>query len=237
MVNESFVKKAGWKDPIGKEVDFFYKNQKYTVVGVVRDFHYESLLGEIRPQLYTKDPQFQYGQVYARLETAQLSQAVTSVEMLFKQQFPLVPWQYTFKEEENRNQYASEQRWKQIIGFGAILTILISCFGLFGLATLSAEKRRKEIGIRKVLGASVSNVAGRLSVDFLKLVFVSALIALPAAWWAAHAWLQNYPFRISLGAWIFAGALGLVLLIALVTVLYQAIRAALANPVRALRAD
>lgn len=237
MVNESFVKKAGWKDPLGKEVDFFYRNKKYTVIGVVRDFHYESLLGEIRPQLYTKDPQFQYGQVYARLETEQIQQAITSVEMLFKQHFPLVPWQYTFKDEENRKQYASEQRWKQIIGFGAILTILISCFGLFGLATLSAEKRRKEIGIRKVLGASVGNVAGKLSADFLKLVLLSALIALPASWWAANAWLQNYPFRISLGAWIFAGALAMVLLIALVTVLYQAIRAALSNPVQALRSE
>jgi putative ABC transport system permease protein len=237
MVNESFVKKAGWTDPIGKEVDFFYRNHKYRVIGVVKDFHYESLLGEIRPQLYTKDPQFQYGQVFARLETAQLSQAVTSVEMLFKQQFPLVPWQYIFKDEENRNQYASEQRWKQIIGFGAILTILISCFGLFGLATLSAEKRRKEIGIRKVLGASAGSVAGKLSVDFLKLVLLSALIALPASWWAANRWLENYPFRISLGAWIFVGALGMVLVIALATVLFQSIRAALANPVNALRSE
>lgn len=237
LVNESFVRKAGWQDAIGKEVDFFYRNHKYRIIGVVKDFHFESLLGEIRPQLFTKDPTHRYGQVLARLKDGQVPQTLTQIEMTFKKTFPLVPWQYTFRDEDNRNQYASEQRWKQIIAFGAVLTILISCFGLFGLATLSAERRRKEIGIRKVLGASVSSVTGKLSMDFLRLVLLSALIALPASWWAAHAWLQNYPYRISFSGWMLAGALVMVMLIALLTVIYQSLRAALANPSDALRAE
>jgi hypothetical protein len=237
MVNESFVKKAGWSDPIGKEVDFFYFERKYRVIGVVKDYHYESLLGEIKPQLMIKDPKYRYGLVGVRIREGKAKEALPAIEGLFKQLFPLVPWQYEFKEEQNRRQYESEQRWRQIIAFGAALTILISCIGLFGLATLTAEKRKKEIGIRKVLGASVSSVANRLSVDFLKLVFISALIALPASWWASNKWLENYPFRIEVSAWIMLGALLAVVLVALCTVSYQAIRAAMANPVASLRSE
>jgi putative ABC transport system permease protein len=237
MVNESFVKKAGWKDPIGKEVDFFYFEKKYRVIGVVKDYHFESLLGEIRPQLFIKDPKYNYGMAGVRVKPGKTREAITAVEDLFKRQFPLMPWQYQFKEDQNRRQYESEQRWKQIVAFGAILTILISCIGLFGLATLTAEKRRKEIGVRKVLGASVTSIANKLSVDFLKLVLVSSLIALPTSWWAASKWLENYPFRIQMSVWILLGALLSVLTVALATVLYQSIRAARANPVTSLRTE
>lgn len=237
LVNEAFVRKAGWKDPIGKEVDFFYRNQKYQVVGVVKDHHYESLLREISPQLFTKDPRHTYGMMLVKLGPNNISEAVKSVEATFRKNFPLVPWSYEFRDDANLKEYESEQRWKQIMGFGAVLTILISCIGLFGLATLTAEKRRKEIGIRKVLGASVSSVANKLSADFLKLVMVSACIALPVSWWAASKWLENYPFRIGMNAWMLVGAVAVVMLIALVTVLYQSIRAAVTNPVNSLRSE
>jgi putative ABC transport system permease protein len=139
--------------------------------------------------------------------------------------------------EKNRRKYEAEEKWKQIMSFGAILTIFISCIGLFGLSVLSAEKRTKEIGIRKVLGASVNGVVTILSKDFLKLVFISLIIAVPAAWLVAHKWLQNYPYRIELSWWLFASAGLLVILIALITVSFQAIKAAMANPVKALRTE
>jgi putative ABC transport system permease protein len=236
LVNEAFVKKAGWKDPIGKEVDFFYRNKKYRVAGVVKDYHYESLLEEIRPQLFTKDNR-EFGTLLVRLRPGGTSLAVKDIEQIFKKQRPLQPWKYEFVEDRNRQQYASEQKWKQIMSFGAILTILISCIGLFGLASLTAEKRKKEIGIRKVLGASATSVANRLSFDFLKLVLLSGAISLPLSWWAANKWLENYPLRIQVNAWILLGALLAVVLVALVTISYQAIRAALANPVISLRSE
>jgi putative ABC transport system permease protein len=134
-------------------------------------------------------------------------------------------------------QYQSEAKWKQIITFGALLTIFISCIGLFGLATLSAEKRTKEIGIRKVLGASVTTIAGKLSGDFLKLVILAAIIAAPLAWWIMNMWLQNYPYRIQVSWWLFGFAAMIVLFIALITVSFQAVKAAIANPVKSLRTE
>jgi putative ABC transport system permease protein len=139
--------------------------------------------------------------------------------------------------EENRKNYEAEAKWKQIMLFGAILTIFISCIGLFGLSVLSAEKRTKEIGIRKVLGASVNRVVTILSKDFLKLVCIALVIAIPAAWLVANKWLQNYPYRISLSWELFAMGGILVVFIALVTVSFQAIKTAVANPVKSLRTE
>jgi putative ABC transport system permease protein len=139
--------------------------------------------------------------------------------------------------EQNIKNYEVEAKWKQIILFGAALTIFISCIGLFGLSVLSAEKRTKEIGIRKVLGATVQGVITILSKDFLKLVFISLIISIPVAWIAANEWLKNYPYRITLNWWLFASAGILVILIALITVSFQAIKAAIANPVKSLRTE
>ena len=150
---------------------------------------------------------------------------------------PFRPYKYEFKDNSNRLQYEAEDKWKQIISFSAILSIFISCIGLFGLATLAAEKRTREIGIRKVLGASVSNIATKLSRHFLQLVLISIVIAFPAAWFVLHKWLENYPYRITMGPGIFLGTAFLVFLIALFTVGSQAIRAARANPVNSLRSE
>ena len=147
------------------------------------------------------------------------------------------PYAYTFKDQENLMLYAMEAKWKQIILFGAVLMIFISCIGLFGLSVLAAERRTKEIGIRKVLGASIGSVVQILSVDFLALVGIALLIAVPAAWYAASKWLVNYPYRIGLSGWIF-GAAGLVVVgIAVLTVSFQAVRAGRANPVQSLRVE
>ena len=141
------------------------------------------------------------------------------------------------KNDENSKQYVEIEKWKRIILFGAILTIFISCIGLFGLSVLSAEKRTKEIGIRKVLGASVQQIVTTLSTDFIKLVAFALIIASPLVYVAANKWLQNFPYRIAISWWLFASAGILVMLIALLTVSFQAIKAAIANPVKSLRSE
>ncbi len=237
LVNETFVKEAGWKEPLGKMVDFWYRNKKYTVVGVVKDYHFLSLAEKIPSQLFIMNPQFSYRDIFIRLKPGNTAESINYIEKTFKKLFPFKVYKYSFKDEENAEQYYSVAKWKQIISFGAVLTIFISCIGLFGLATLSAERRKKEIGIRKVLGSSVQAIVIKLSNDFLKLIILSALIASPAAWWAMQTWLENYPYRISLNIWMFAAAGLLVVLIALATVSFQAVKAAVANPVDSLRTE
>ncbi|MDO3625104.1 ABC transporter permease [Mucilaginibacter sp. BT774] len=237
LVNEEFVKQAGWKNPIGQVVDFFYNKQKYTVVGIVKNYHFLSLTEKTPAILYTMKPDYPFGNIFVKISDKNKSESLNHIQKEFKALFPFIPYQYKFKDAEVAEQYDKEAKWKQIVTFGAVLTIFISCIGLFGLATLSAERRRKEIGIRKVLGASVEGIVRKLSTDFAKLVAIAAIIAVPAAWWAMHKWLENYPYRIDINAWIFVLAGAVVLFIALVTVSYQAIRAAIANPVNSLRTE
>jgi putative ABC transport system permease protein len=238
LVNETFVKKAGWKNPIGRLVTFKYNNNKiYQVIGVVKDYHFAALNQEIRPQLFTMNNANLYGTFYIRIRPNTATKSLQYIQKLFKQFFPFSPYSYVFKNEANLRNYESEARWKQIILFGAVLTIFISCIGLFGLSVLSAEKRTKEIGIRKVLGASVQSIVTALSKDFIKLVMVALIIAVPLAWMAVSKWLESYPCRITLSWSIFAWAAGLVIMIAFFTVSFQAIKAAFANPVKTLRRE
>lgn len=238
LVNESFVKEAGWKKPLGQEVNFWYKNnKKYNVIGVVKDYHFKSLNEKIGPQLFTMSPQNNYGMAYIKLRPKTATSSLAFIRTTFKNLFPVSPYSYTFKQDENIKSYEAEAKWKQIMLFGAIFTIFISCIGLFGLSVLSAEKRIKEIGIRKVLGASVGDVVASLSKDFLKLVILSIIIALPVAWIVAGKWLESYPYRIALSGWMFSAAAMLVIFIAMATVSFQAIKAAVANPVKSLRTE
>lgn len=237
LVNETFVKEAGWKNPIGQLVDFYYNNKKYAVVGVVKDYHFLSLKEKTPTQLFIMNPQYSYRQIFVKLKPGNSAEPLHYIEKVFKELFPFKVYHYTFKDEINAEQYYSESKWKQIISFGAVLTIFISCIGLFGLSTLSAERRKKEIGIRKVLGSSVQDIVIKLSNDFLKLIILSAMIASPIAWWAMNTWLENYPYRISLNIWMFATAGLLVVLIALATVGFQAVKAAVSNPVESLRTE
>ncbi len=238
LVNESFVKKAGWKSPIGETVNFFYNNNEiYKVVGVVKDYHYLALNQKIGPQLFTMKNSNLYGTFNIKIKPGTETESLKFIQKTFKQNFPLSPYSYIFKNDQRIKDYEAEAKWKQIIFIGAILTIFISCIGLFGLSVLSAEKRTKEIGIRKVLGASVNSVVTTLSRDFLKLVLIALVAAIPLAWMAADKWLQNYPYRITLDWWLFAIASLLVLFVALATVISQAIKAAIANPVKSLRTE
>ena len=238
IVNEAFAAKAGWKNPIGQEVNFWYnENEKYTVIGVVKDYHYQALTKVIEPELFTMKPGNGFGKTFIKINPGTATASLGHIEKTFKKLFPLSPYAYVFRDEENRKKYDAEAKWKQIMLFAAILTIFISCIGLFGLSVLSAEKRTKEIGIRKVLGASVAGIATNLSRDFLKLVIIALLVAIPFSWLAAGKWLENYPYRITLSWWMFASAGVLVVLIALATVSFQAIKAAVANPVKSLRTE
>jgi putative ABC transport system permease protein len=237
LVNETFVKTAGWKNPIGQVVNFWYNNEKYSVIGVVKDYHYNALNQQIEPQLFTMKAGNEYGMALIKIKPKTETASLKHIETTFKKLFPINPYSYIFKDEENFRNYEAERKWKQIMLFSAILTIFISCIGLFGLSVLSAEKRTKEIGIRKVLGASVNSVVTILSRDFVKLVILALLISIPLAWLSANKWLENYPYRISLSWQMFLLAGVLVILIALITVSFQAIRAAIANPVKSLRTE
>jgi putative ABC transport system permease protein len=178
-----------------------------------------------------------YGTYFIKIKPGSATESLKWIQKTFKQFYPLSPYSYTFKNDENRKQYADVEKWKQIILFGSILTIFISCIGLFGLSVLSAEKRTKEIGIRKVLGASVQQIVTTLSTDFIKLVAIALIIATSLVYIAANKWLQNYPYRIEMSWWLFASAEILVMLIALFTVSFQSIKASFANPVKSLRTE
>ncbi len=236
IVNESFVKAANWKNPVGETIQILgSSNETYHVIGVVKDYHYASLTQKIRPQLFSMNGL--YGTYYIRIKPNTAATSLKWIQKTYQQFYPMSPYSYVFKNDENRMQYANIEKWKQIILFGAILTIFISCIGLFGLSVLSAEKRTKEIGIRKVLGASVKGIVTTLSKDFIKLVGVSLIIAIPAAYMVGNKWLNNYPYRITQSWWLFAIAAILVILIALVTISFQAIKAAVANPAKSLRTE
>jgi putative ABC transport system permease protein len=239
IVNETFVKTAGWKEPLGKKVDFFWDSGRiYTVVGVVKDYYYGSVKGEIKPQLFTMDPRSgKFGQLWVKINPVNTSSTLQYIQKTFRAALPLQPFLYDFKKDTNAAQYASEQKWKQIISFAAILTIFISCIGLFGLASLAAQKRTKEVGIRKVLGAGVTDIVRKLSMGFLSLGLIAFLIAVPAAWWVANKWLQGYPLRIEISIWIFVFALLLIVSVSILTVSFQAIKAAVANPVKSLKSE
>ncbi|RYY26407.1 MAG: FtsX-like permease family protein [Sphingobacteriaceae bacterium] len=238
LVNEAFVKLAGWKNPVGETVNFWYKNNEtYQVVGVIKDYHFAPLNQKIMPQLFTMKNSNFYGDLYIKIKPNTATASLNQIRKMFKNLFPLSPYSYRFKNDENLKNYETEARWKKIILFGAALTIFISCIGLFGLSVLSAEKRTKEIGIRKVLGASVQSIVTVLSLNFVKLVAVALLISFPISWLAANKWLENYPYRIQLNWWLFTSAGFLVILIALATISFQAIKAALANPVKSLRSE
>jgi len=237
LVNEAFVQQAGWKQAVNKQLTSFENNHTYTVVGVVKDYHFKPLTEKITPQLITMNASADYGMVYIKLKPGTETASLQYIANTFKTLFPLSPFTYNFKDQQNARSYAAEARWKQLLLFSALLTIFISCIGLFGLSVLSAEKRTKEIGIRKVLGASVSSIVSILSADFLKLVFLSLIVAGPLAWVVLSKWLEQYPYCITLNWWMFAAVAVLVTMIALTTVCFQSVKAALANPVKSLRTE
>jgi putative ABC transport system permease protein len=164
-------------------------------------------------------------------------QAISKIEAVLKKDNPAYPFEYRFVDSQMNDMFSDEILIRKLSGVFASLAILISCLGLFGLAAYTAERRTKEIGIRKVLGASVASISGLVSKDFIKLVLIASLIAFPIVWWIMHDWLKNFEYRVEISWWIFLAAAVLAALIALITVSSQAIKAAVANPVRSLRTE
>ncbi len=239
LVNEAFVKTADLKDPIGHEINFFLTKERKIIVGIVKDYHFASLRDAIGPQCFATRPEGKepYRQMLIRIKANSEASSLPYIEQTFRKLFPLQPYTYQFDDEQNRQKYAAEAKWKKVVLFGTLLTILISAFGLFGLSILTAEKRFKEIGIRKVLGASVRTIALTLTKDFLLLISLSLLIAMPIGYFAGTTWLENYPYRINMSVWVFVGTAIMVVTIAIFTISYQSIKASLMNPVESLKRE
>jgi len=235
IINESALKRIAYKDPIGKPLTFWQK--KGTIIGVLKDFHFNSLHVPINPIVLRLGENIGWGAAIVRTETSKTKEALVNLEKVCKNLNPKFPFTYKFSDEEYQKLYKSEQVVSHLARYFAFLAIFISCLGLLGLVIFTAEQRTREIGIRKVLGATVSNVVGLLSKDFLKLVFIANLISWPLGWWAMSKWLQNFEYRTAINWWVFVLAGFAAVLIALVTTSFQAIKAAIANPVKSLRSE
>lgn len=234
ILNESAVKATGYKDPIGQPFTLFRTHGK--IIGVVKDFHFHSMHTPIGPMVF-KYGENMPGAVLIRTQPGKTREAVAGIEKLCKQINPAFPPSYDFVDDQYRNLYQNEQIINKLSNAFAFLAIFISCLGLLGLAMFTAEQRIKEVGIRKVLGASVQSLFGLLSQEFLLLVIIALLIATPVAWYAMDKWLQGFAYRTPLQWWVFAISGGLIILIAMVTVSFQAIKAALVNPIKSLRSE
>lgn len=240
ILNETAAKAFGWNNTtaIGKTI--IRENSSrgtdvpYHVIGVVKDFNFQSLHQPITPLLMTLEPD--WGLIF-KVKTAGIRDLIASMKTKWDQFNTGEPFTFTFMDDLYNKTYAAEQNTGTILNIFALLTILVACLGLFGLATYTAEQRTKEIGIRKVLGASVMSVTKMLSTHFIKLVFIACLIAFPLSWWAMSQWLQSFAYRINISWWIFLAAAIIAILIALITVSFQAIKAAVANPVESLRSE
>nr|MCU0341839.1 ABC transporter permease [Spirosomataceae bacterium] len=236
IINEVAAKIMNYKDPVGKEVTF--GGTKCHIVGVAKDFHHSSVQVAIEPLiLYLQPKNENWGFVVVRTQAGQTKQALASVEQTFKKFNANFPFEYWFTDQEYEATFKSESIISTLANYFAFLAIFISCLGLFGLAAFTAEQRTKEIGIRKVLGASVSNLVGMLSKDFIVLVLIATLIAFPLAWYLMNDWLEKYAYRIEISWWIFALTALLAVSVALLTVSFQAIKAALMNPVKSLKTE
>lgn len=244
LLNETAVKTLGLTDPVGKQVfsSDFDPNQveeAFTVVGVVKDFHYQSLHKNIEP-LFLVSPAGNNGLnafINVRIKAGEFAQTITQIEQKWKQFWPERPFRFTFMDSDLNELYAAEQTSKKIFSLFSLLAIFIACMGLLGLAAYVTQRRTKEIGVRKVIGASTLQIVGLLSKDFLKLVLIALVIATPIAWFGMNRWLQDFAFAISLSWWMFALAGILAIGIAFLTVSFQSIKAATANPIQALRDD
>jgi putative ABC transport system permease protein len=238
LLNETAVKWMGFKDPIGQVLYNPYENTHWHVVGVVRDFVYGTPYGEIPPVMIQGPASAPFTTMHIRFNPANSTAAsLEKTQTIFKRYNAAYPFDYHFVDQEYARKFEDEQRTKTMAGLFAALAIFISCLGLFGLSAFIAESRIKEIGVRKVLGASVPGITRLLSTDFIRLVLIAFAIAAPVAWYAMSRWLAGYAYRITMGWAVFALAGTLAVVIALLTVSFQAVRAATVNPVDSLRSE
>jgi len=234
VINEAMAAKLGLKDPVGKRIENGW--QKFNVIGVMEDFNFESMKQSVTPLCFSLG-NYNSSIISVKIEGADVRKVINYASSVWKNFSPNQPFRYTFLDESFANMYADVKRTGNIFTSFAILAIIIACLGLFALSAFMAEQRNKEIGIRKVLGASVSGITTMLSKDFLKLVILSIVIASPFAYWAMTKWLQDYAYRISIAWWMIAVAGFAAIVIALITITFQTIKAAIANPVKSLRTE
>lgn len=234
------IKKLKLKYPeqvLGKQlIAGEFDDQKGTIVGVVKDFNTESLIEPIEPVLIANYPGM-FRSVAVKLSSPDLQGAIGTIRKNWEETYPQEVFDYQFLDDQIADLYRKEDLQQKLIWAAACIAIIISCLGLLGLVSLITLQRTKEIGIRKVLGASVTQITTLLSRDFLKLVFVAIIIASPVAWYAMNVWLENFAYRINISWWMFALSGLLAVIIALITVGFQAVKAALANPVYSLRTE
>jgi putative ABC transport system permease protein len=233
IFNQSAIAEMGLKNPVGKTVSLWGKNKQ--IVGVVKDYHYKSLYDKVGPSFIEYNPNNENTLVKIRAGTEQ--QTIAGIKNLFSKYNQGLEFTYSFLDDDYNRLYASEQRVVVLSKCFAGIAIIISCLGLFGLAAFTAQKRQKEIGIRKVVGASVSNITTMLSGDFLKLALLSLVIAFPVSWWLMNNWLRSFAYRITISVYVFLIAGLSVILITLLTVSFQSIKAAISNPVKSLRTE
>jgi putative ABC transport system permease protein len=247
ILNETAVKDLGWGKPadaLGREIywdKWVGKTEADTVkrgrvIGVVKDFHFKSFHQKIEPLVLHIFPAG-FNEFVVRIRPENSAATLGFLEQKWAKLAPNWPFDYKFLDDQFAKLYESEQAFGRLFGVFTGLSIFVACLGLFGLASFTAQQRTKEIGVRKVLGASVGSIVALLSRDFLKLVGIAFLLAAPLAWYFMGQWLQNFVYRVEMGWWVFVLAGGLALLIALLTISFQSIKAALTNPVRSLRSE
>ncbi|HRI20342.1 MAG TPA: ABC transporter permease [Panacibacter sp.] len=243
ILNEAAVNILGFKDPLKETLyrpNFSDQNGingalGYRVVGIVKDFNFSSMHQHVGPLIIQLSEN--WGSIAMRVNTQNISAVINTVESKWKNMVPAQPFNYSFMDADFNKTYTAEQQTGKLFITFAVFAIFIGCLGLFGLVTYAAEQRTKEIGVRKVLGASVGGIVTMLSKDFAKLVLIASVIAFPIAWWAMYEWLQSFAYRITISWWVFVVAGAAAIVIALITVSFQAIKAAIANPVKSLRTE
>jgi putative ABC transport system permease protein len=235
IFNELAIAKMGLKDPIGKTVHLWGEDRE--IIGVVKNFNFQSLYEEVKPAFFDLAVNQRASKIVVRIAAGQEAATIDRLAKLYTGANQGLAFDYRFLDDDYQKLYSAERRTAVLSRYFAGLAIIISSLGLFGLAAFTAQKRKKEIGIRKVVGATAGHIMVLLSADFLQLVLTAVVIAFPIAWWAMHRWVQGFAYRIHIGAAIFLAAGGAILLITILTISYQAIRAAMANPVGSLRSE
>ncbi|SKA18635.1 MacB-like core domain-containing protein [Chitinophaga eiseniae] len=235
VINEQMAKQLGEKDPLN--IVYNANGNDYHVIGVVKDYHFESLRKKIEPLMLSISASARKSYLFVKVNTNHPAATMDRISAIWKEIDPLTKSDPSFLDENTDRLYRQEARFSKIFMSGAVLAILISCMGLFAIAVLVMAQRRKEVGIRKVLGASVSSIVMLLSKDFLKLVLIAVLAATPVSWYLMQRWLNGFALHVEIQWWMFAGVCGLAVLIALATTSLQAVKAALANPVESLKVD
>jgi len=223
----------GIKDPVGKSFDVW--GGKFHIIGVAKDFHFESLYEKVKPCFMRWNRAG--ANILVKITGGKERETIAKLNDVYKKYNPGMSLDYGFMDKDYETMYISEERESILFRWFAALAIIISCLGLFGLAAFSAQKRQKEMSIRKVVGASATDIAALLSKDFFKLILVAVLIAFPLSWWAMNMWLDNFAYRINMGSGIFLLTFLAIMFITLVTISFQSIKAAISNPVKSLRAE